>query len=164
VLSTYNVHIPVQLPSFTRGVRRFLADMRDRSEERKYHYRILASAVMRNTCPAVIAGDFNATALTGDMRPLRRITRDAIRASGARYPVSWHAQRRPLRLWRLDWALLRGGVTAVRYEFVHPGLRSDHRIQRLLVTAGGPDSGSAVRSPGASAASYRWRNAGDTSH
>jgi len=133
VISTYNVHIPLQIPSI-RPVGRFLGGMRRRSRERERHHDALVSDLSANPGPAVVAGDFNASPATGDLRRLRRIATDAARASTSLYPVSWHAAQRWLRLWRLDWVFVRGKVCANRYELIHPGVRSDHRIQFLAVT------------------------------
>lgn len=128
VLSTYNVHIPVQVPPM-RPANGYLRELCRRSRERQAHVAMLVSDLRANRAPTVVAGDFNATSLTGDLRPLRRCAVDAARSGGPLYPVSWHAGRWWLSMWRLDWMFLRGGVTARRYRLARPGVRSDHRVQ-----------------------------------
>jgi len=42
-----------------------------------------------------------------------------------------------MKLWRLDWAFTSGGARVDKYEFLDPEGRSDHCVQRLLVTSNG---------------------------
>lgn len=134
VLSTYNLHIPVQIGPYSPFTRQFYRVLREQAGERDRQLRQLAADVAQNAGPVVVAGDFNASAAVGDVRRLEAVLTDAIRAHGSIYPVSWNCHRRLLRMWRLDWAFVSGGVRVRRYEFLDPGGRSDHCVQRLLVT------------------------------
>ncbi len=136
VLSTYNAHIPVQLGPFSPVTGLFYRVVRERAAERDRQIHQLAADLAANPGPAVVAGDFNASPAVGDVRRLESVGTDAIRANRSIYPVSWNCHRRLLRMWRLDWAFVSGGAAVQRYEFLDPGGRSDHCVQRLLVTAG----------------------------
>lgn len=134
VLSTYNVHIPVQLAPLNPLRREFYQIVRQRAHDRISHYQCLAGDLAANVQPSLVAGDFNASAAVGDLRRLAAVATDAIHANRSIYPVSWDANRRMLRLWRLDWAFAGGGTDVRRYEFLSTAGRSDHHIQSLLVT------------------------------
>jgi endonuclease/exonuclease/phosphatase (EEP) superfamily protein YafD len=134
VLSTYNVHIPVQFAPVSPLSRTFYRVMRQRAGSRNLHYYRLARDLTANTHPALVAGDFNASPAVGDLRRLADVARDPIRANRGFYPVSWDARRRLPSLWRLDWVFVAGRLTVHRYEFRSPDGRSDHRVQWLLVT------------------------------
>lgn len=134
VLSTYNVHMPVQLAPLSPLCREFYQVVRRRAYDRNSHYQCLAGDLAANVQPSLIAGDFNASPAVGDLRRLAGVATDAIHANRSIYPASWDASRRMLRLWRLDWAFAGGGTDVRRYEFLSTSGRSDHRIQSLLVT------------------------------
>jgi endonuclease/exonuclease/phosphatase (EEP) superfamily protein YafD len=134
VLSTYNVHIPVQLPALSPLRREFYQVVRRRAHYRNSHYQCLADDLAANVQPSLVAGDFNASPAVGDLRRLAGVATDAIHANRSIYPVSWDDNRRMLKLWRLDWAFADGGTDVRRYEFLSPSGRSDHQIQSLLVT------------------------------
>jgi endonuclease/exonuclease/phosphatase (EEP) superfamily protein YafD len=135
VLSTYNVHIPVQFDPVSPLRRTFYRAMRQHAESRNLHYHRLARDLAANAHPALIAGDFNASPAVGDLRRLADIANDAIYASRALNPVSWDAGHRARALWRLDWVFVAGRVRVHQYEFRSPEGRSDHRVQWLLVSA-----------------------------
>jgi endonuclease/exonuclease/phosphatase (EEP) superfamily protein YafD len=134
VLSTYNVHVPVQFAPLSPLHREFYQVMRQRAASRNLHYHCLARDLAANTHPALVAGDFNASPAVGDLQRLAEVATDAIRASRSLNPVSWDARRRARALWRLDWVFVAGRVTVHQYEFRSPDGRSDHRVQWLLVT------------------------------
>lgn len=134
VLSTYNVHLPVQLAALNPLRREFYQVVRRRAHDRNSHYQCLAGDLAANVQPSLVAGDFNASPAVGDLRRLTDVATDAIHANRSIYPVSWDANRRMLRLWRLDWAFAHGGTDVRRYEFLSTSGRSDHHIQSLLVT------------------------------
>ncbi|HKB30067.1 MAG TPA: endonuclease/exonuclease/phosphatase family protein [Streptosporangiaceae bacterium] len=139
VLSTYNLHIPVQLGPFSPFSRLFYRVVRERARERDEQYGALVRDIAGNREAVIVAGDFNASPIVGDVHRLELAATDAIRASHSLYPVSWNCRRRLLKLWRLDWAFVSGGARVHRYEFVDPGGRSDHCVQRLLVTVDQPE-------------------------
>jgi endonuclease/exonuclease/phosphatase (EEP) superfamily protein YafD len=140
VLSTYNVHIPVQLAPLNPLRREFYQVVRWRAHDRNSHYECLAGDLAANAQPSLVAGDFNASPAVGDLRRLAGAATDAIHANRSIYPVSWDASRWMLRLWRLDWAFAGGGTAVRRYEFLSAPGRSDHRIQSLLVAVPGDRS------------------------
>ncbi|MEV4710337.1 endonuclease/exonuclease/phosphatase family protein [Micromonospora sp. NPDC049374] len=136
-LSTYNVHMPVQLlmeeSPFSGN---FYREIRERHERRSEEYRALTADVKANRNPLLVAGDFNTSPAMGDNRALLNATTDAAASSGDLYPVSWRVGGQVPKLWRNDWALLGNGARAVEYGFVDSMGNSDHAAQRLTVTLG----------------------------
>ncbi|WP_030320841.1 endonuclease/exonuclease/phosphatase family protein, partial [Streptomyces flavochromogenes] len=133
VLSTYNVHIPVQL-TVTNPLRpAFLRDMRRRAAARDREYAALVDDLRGNPHPVLVTGDFNTSAAIGDIRRMPRSLRDAIGACRSVLPASWNARAR-LRLWRIDWAFTGGGARVGSYRFRDAEGLSDHLVQELTVT------------------------------
>ncbi len=133
ILSTYNVHIPVQLTVMNPLSRAFFADMRRRHEARRREYDALVADLLANPHPFLVSGDFNTSAAIGDIRRMPRTAHDAIGANRSLLPVSWHARWR-LRLWRIDWVFTSTGVRAEQYAFRDPGGLSDHLAQDVTIT------------------------------
>ncbi|WP_395363367.1 endonuclease/exonuclease/phosphatase family protein [Streptomyces sp. YH02] len=139
ILSTYNVHIPVQLTVMNPLRPAFLRDMRRRAAARDREYAALLADLRGNPHPVLVTGDFNTSAAIGDirrMRPARRTPgslRDAIGACRSVLPASWNARAR-LRLWRIDWAFTGGGARVGSYRFRDAEGLSDHLVQELTVT------------------------------
>ncbi|MFG3283008.1 endonuclease/exonuclease/phosphatase family protein [Streptomyces sp. NPDC048111] len=133
VLSTYNVHIPVQLTVMNPLGAAFFRDMRRRHLARRREYDALVADLLTNPHPFLVSGDFNTSAAIGDIRRMPRTARDAIGANRALLPASWHARWR-LRLWRIDWVFTSAAVRAVRYAFRDPGGLSDHLAQDVTIT------------------------------
>ncbi|MFE4862070.1 endonuclease/exonuclease/phosphatase family protein [Streptomyces sp. NPDC056670] len=133
VLSTYNVHIPVQLTVMNPLSRAFFRDMRRRHEARRREYDALVADLLANPHPFLVSGDFNTSAAIGDIRRMPRSARDAIGANRSLFPASWHA-RWKLRLWRIDWVFTSTGVRVERYAFRDPGGLSDHLAQDVTIT------------------------------
>jgi endonuclease/exonuclease/phosphatase (EEP) superfamily protein YafD len=133
VVSTYNVHIPVQVWLVNPFSRRFFASMRRRAAAREREFQALEADLRANPHDFLAAGDFNTSAAVGDIRRMRAVARDATRANRSAYPVSWNARSRLLRLWRIDWAFTNPSVRVDRYRFLHPGKLSDHHVQDLIV-------------------------------
>ncbi|WP_157870039.1 MULTISPECIES: endonuclease/exonuclease/phosphatase family protein [unclassified Streptomyces] len=132
VLSTYNVHIPVQL-TVTNPLRpAFLRDMRRRAAARDREYTALVEDLRDNPHPVLVTGDFNTSAAIGDIRRMPGSLRDAIGACRSLCPASWNARAR-LRLWRIDWAFTGGGARVGRYRFRAAEGLSDHLVQELTV-------------------------------
>lgn len=132
VLSTYNVHIPVQLRLVSPLTRQFYRNIRARAADRRREYRALAADLRTNSHPCVIAGDFNTSPAIGELRWVKQVARDETRVLTGLYPVSWNARSR-VPLWRLDWLFTRGEAVVERYELLDPHGLSDHRLQSALV-------------------------------
>ncbi|WP_369146427.1 endonuclease/exonuclease/phosphatase family protein [Streptomyces sp. R44] len=133
VLSTYNVHIPVQLTVMNPLRPAFLRDMRRRAAARDREYAALVADLRSNPHPVLVTGDFNTSAAIGDIRRMPRTLRDAIGACRSVLPASWNARAR-LRLWRIDWAFTGGGARVGSYRFRDAEGLSDHLVQELTVT------------------------------
>ncbi|WP_338493799.1 endonuclease/exonuclease/phosphatase family protein [Streptomyces sp. SJL17-4] len=136
ILSTYNVHIPVQLTVMNPLRPAFLRDMRRRAAARDREYAALLADLRGNPHPVLVTGDFNTSAAIGDIRRVRRASRplrDAIGACRSLCPASWNARAR-LRLWRIDWTFTGGGARVGSYRFRDAEGLSDHLVQELTVT------------------------------
>ncbi|MFF3842097.1 endonuclease/exonuclease/phosphatase family protein [Streptomyces sp. NPDC001930] len=133
ILSTYNVHIPVQLTVMNPLRPAFLRDMRRRAAAREREYAALVDDLRGNPHPVLVTGDFNTSAAIGDIRRMPRSLRDAIGACRSVLPASWNARAR-LRLWRIDWAFTGGGARVGSYRFRPAEGLSDHLVQELTVT------------------------------
>ncbi|MER7945768.1 endonuclease/exonuclease/phosphatase family protein [Streptomyces sp. NPDC096079] len=133
VLSTYNVHIPVQLTVMNPLRPAFLRDMRRRAAARDREYAALVADLRGNPLPVLVTGDFNTSAAIGDIRRMPRSLRDAVGACRSVLPASWNARAR-LRLWRIDWAFTGGGARVGSYRFRDAEGLSDHLVQELTVT------------------------------
>ncbi|WP_328942634.1 endonuclease/exonuclease/phosphatase family protein [Streptomyces sp. NBC_00250] len=139
ILSTYNVHIPVQLTVMNPLRPAFLRDMRRRAAARDREYTALVADLRDNPHPVLVTGDFNTSAAIGDIRRMRGTRgahgslRDAIGVCRSLCPASWNARAR-LRLWRIDWAFTGGGARVGSYRFVDAAGLSDHLVQELTVT------------------------------
>ncbi|MFD3725768.1 endonuclease/exonuclease/phosphatase family protein [Streptomyces sp. NPDC058671] len=133
ILSTYNVHIPVQLTVMNPLRPAFLRDMRRRAAARDREYAALVADLRGNPHPVVVTGDFNTSAAIGDIRRMPASLRDAIGACRSVLPASWNARAR-LRLWRIDWAFTGGGARVGSYRFRDAQGLSDHLVQELTLT------------------------------
>ncbi|MEU9195441.1 endonuclease/exonuclease/phosphatase family protein [Streptomyces hundungensis] len=133
VLSTYNVHIPVQLTVMNPLCRAFFRDMRRRHEARRREYDALVADLLANPHPFLVSGDFNTSAAIGDIRRMPKSAHDAIGANRALLPASWNARWKP-RLWRIDWVFTSAGLCARSYAFRDPGGLSDHLAQDVTIT------------------------------
>ncbi|MGW2866386.1 endonuclease/exonuclease/phosphatase family protein [Streptomyces sp. SDr-06] len=133
VVSTYNVHIPVQLTVMNPLSRAFFRDMRRRHGARLREYDALVADLAANPHPFLVSGDFNTSAAIGDIRRMPRSARDAIGANRSLFPASWNARRKP-RLWRIDWVFTSAGLHTEQYAFRDPGGLSDHLAQDVTIT------------------------------
>lgn len=130
VVSTYNVHIPVQ---FSTAIGRdFLADTRRRTTARAAQLSGLVSDIADNRAPILLAGDFNTSPGMGDLRGVRDTLNDATPALRSWYPVSWQADGLPL--WRLDWVFTDDRIRVDRYDLRDPQGMSDHRLQEMMIS------------------------------
>jgi endonuclease/exonuclease/phosphatase family metal-dependent hydrolase len=136
-LSTYNVHMPVQLLIEASPLsRRFYSEIQKRHDRRAEEYRALTQSVRDNQNPSFIAGDFNTSPAMGDNRELLEITTDAAMSTTMWYPASWREGGHLPTLWRTDWALTRGEVGVLAYEFLSSEGNSDHKAQMLTLRVG----------------------------
>ncbi|MFC7326630.1 endonuclease/exonuclease/phosphatase family protein [Marinactinospora rubrisoli] len=133
-LALYNVHIPVQIDPgwhlLTTDIPRLL---QERERSRAAQFAGLEQALAADPGPAVVAGDFNSTAVMGELDSLRGSLRDAAWAGDSVYPVSWSERAALLGFWRLDWAFTTPEVDVRRYDLVPMGDLSDHRSQVIEV-------------------------------
>jgi endonuclease/exonuclease/phosphatase (EEP) superfamily protein YafD len=139
VLSTFNVHIPVQLRLISPLRAEFYRNVRERAGDRESEYAGLRRDVADCPNPAVIAGDFNTTPAVGDVRHIAALGVDAVPLTGRFYPVSWQA-RAGMRWWRLDWVLSTAGARVHGYRFRDPRGLSDHCVQEVSVSLADPDA------------------------
>ncbi|RCV47900.1 endonuclease/exonuclease/phosphatase family protein [Marinitenerispora sediminis] len=133
-LALYNVHIPVQIdPGWHLLTTDIPQMLQERERSRAAQFAGLEQALAAVPGPAVVAGDFNSTAVMGELDTLRGSLRDAARAGDSVYPVSWSERAAFLGLWRLDWAFTTPEVDVRRYDLVPMGDLSDHRSQVIEV-------------------------------
>lgn len=127
-VAVYNVHIPVHVDLADNPLGGgFWSTLRERNGVRQAQLSALRADLRRAGGPRLVAGDFNASSATGDLRWLRRNLRDA---AGGGYPRSWPQDGRMPPLWRLDWCFVGGGLAAGRYE-LRGAPQSDHRLQSV---------------------------------
>ncbi|MET7394167.1 endonuclease/exonuclease/phosphatase family protein [Dactylosporangium sp. NPDC005572] len=129
IISTYNVHLPVQIDLAVS--RRFFSLIQERDGLRRRQLAGLQSDLAANNRPAIIAGDFNTSPAMGDLDALRATLHDA---NTALYPGSWPAG---LPLWRVDWTFTTAGLVADDYQLVATDGLSDHRAQRVRIVLKG---------------------------
>jgi hypothetical protein len=130
VVSTYNVHLPVQVNLVADS--KFFSFIDERNTARHHFLDALAADVAANRQPVVIAGDFNTSPSMADLDPLRERLHDAAEASGHPLPGSWPAWF-GLAWWRLDWTLTNDQVHVTRYDLRDPRGMSDHRAQDMML-------------------------------
>lgn len=133
LLSTFNVHIPVQLRLISPLRAEFYRAVRERAGDRAREFGGLARDVAGCPHPALIAGDFNTTPAVGDARRIARLGADAVQLAGRFCPTSWQA-RPGMRWWRLDWVLTTPGAQVHHYRFRDPRGLSDHSVQEVSVS------------------------------
>jgi endonuclease/exonuclease/phosphatase family metal-dependent hydrolase len=129
-LSTYNVHLPVQVNLVADS--KFFSFIDERNAARHHFLDALTQDVAANANPVVVAGDFNTSPAMADLDQLRERLHDAAEASGDLLPGSWPA-RFGLAWWRLDWTLTNDRVHVTRYDLRDPLGMSDHRAQDMLL-------------------------------
>ncbi|WP_329109580.1 endonuclease/exonuclease/phosphatase family protein [Micromonospora sp. NBC_01699] len=137
VLSTYNVHLPVQLsPEDSPLDPDFYLVVKDQRAQREPQFRALAADVATNDNAVLVAGDLNTSPAMGDVRKLPESLRDASYAMSSLYPTSWAESSNWPRWWRLDWAFVSPDVRVHSYEFRSARGLSDHRSQELVISTG----------------------------
>ncbi|MEO3748341.1 endonuclease/exonuclease/phosphatase family protein [Plantactinospora sp. B5E13] len=136
VLSTYNLHLPVQLsPDHSPFGAEFYRVIREQHAQREPQWRALARDVPTNPHPVLVAGDLNTSPAMGDLAKLPDGLRDAGYASRSLTPATWSDTPGWPRWWRLDWALVSSGVRVHSYRFGESTRgASDHRGQHLVVS------------------------------
>lgn len=130
VVSTYNVHMPIQIIIEKNW---FSADFYDEIRRRHFiraeEFRALTADVADNPLPLVVAGDFNTSPAMGDNRPLLDVTEDAASFSDMLYPATWRVGGQLPKLWRNDWFLIRNDIRVTGFESRDPEGNSDHLVQ-----------------------------------
>ena len=135
ILSTYNVHMPIQIiiekDWFSRD---FYFEIWRRHFIRADEYDALLRDVSNNSLPLVIAGDFNTSPAMGDNRRLLDSTQDAVRFSNILYPATWRVGGQLPRLWRNDWFLIRNSLVVNEFRSIDPEGNSDHLVQSVRLS------------------------------
>ena len=134
LVSVYDVHLPTQMDlneSPLSGA--FYRTVASRYDRRNAQLDSLVADLGRNRNPSVVAGDFNTSQSMGSIRPLQRMSTDAVGASRSLLPSSWNAHQEAL-LFRLDWMFTRNGLEPARFTFVDPEGMSDHDLQDAVVS------------------------------
>ncbi|MGJ3262829.1 MAG: endonuclease/exonuclease/phosphatase family protein [Salinarimonas sp.] len=137
VLSTYNIHMPVQLiiEDDWFGAN-FYNEIRRRHYIRADEFDVLTADVAANPNPLVIAGDFNTSPAMGDNRDLLAVTRDAAATSGILYPATWRVGGQLPKLWRNDWFLVDNDIRVELFRSIDPEGNSDHLVQVVDLSVG----------------------------
>lgn len=131
-LSVYNAHIQVPVDTSATPIG-FVRSAHDRFGNRRLQYQAIADDIADNPNQSVVMGDFNTSPSMRDTRVFDGLLRDAVGASRSFYPVSWQTQG-PLQLWRVDRTFTTDQLTVHDYDLVDPGGRSDHALQRVVVS------------------------------
>lgn len=127
VLSTYNIHMPIQIIIEQNWFERaFYEEIERRHVIRRNEFRILTKDVADNPNPVIVAGDFNTSPAMGDIRGLLDVTQDAASSSGRLYPATWRVGGQLPMLWRNDWYLLRNNLVVDEFRSLDPEGNSDH--------------------------------------
>ncbi|MFV1593449.1 endonuclease/exonuclease/phosphatase family protein [Phaeobacter sp. JH20_36] len=138
VVSTYNVHMPIQIiieqDWFSAA---FYNEIKRRHAIRQQEFAALTADVRSNPKPLVIAGDFNTSPAIGDNRKLLKATRDAVSYTSIVYPATWRVGGQLPKLWRNDWFLVGNAIKVADFWQLDPEGNSDHLGQavNLRVTA-----------------------------
>ena len=133
-LSTYNVHMPIQIIIERDWLSaEFYDQIYRRHHIRAEEYRALRADVLANPNALVISGDFNTSQAMGDNRDLLEVTTDATKFSAMMYPVTWRIGGQLPQLWRNDWFLVRNDLSVERFEYLDPEGNSDHLAQRVEI-------------------------------
>lgn len=135
VLSTYNIHMPIQIIIEKNW---FSADFYDEIRQRHFirqdEYNVLTQDVADNSNPLVLAGDLNTSPAMGDNRGLLDVTTDAASFSPILYPSTWRVGGQLPKLWRNDWFLIGNNITVSQFQSIDPEGNSDHLAQVVDLT------------------------------
>lgn len=140
IISTYNVHMPIQIIIEKNWFSRdFFFEIWRRHFIRQNEYQVLTSDVAGNQNPLVVAGDFNTSPAMGDNRQLLKITRDAANFGQSLYPSTWRVGGQLPRLWRNDWFLIRNDIGVISFQSLNPEGNSDHLVQSVHLVVETPE-------------------------
>lgn len=132
-VSFYNLHTPAQINTTLSPLGSgFYQVLREQYSRRRASFAALATDFATNDQPAVVAGDFNATAAMGLRHLLPERLVDRTPTLGSLYPISWKDPGPTL--WRLDWLFTTATVRVHRYALVDPDGLSDHHAQTAVVS------------------------------
>ena len=130
ILSTYNVHMPIQIIIEQNWFsREFYFEIWRRHHIRRNEYQKLLENVDHNQSPLIIAGDFNTSPTMGDNRSIINSTQDATDYGNRIYPSTWRFGGQLPLLWRNDWFFLKNGIDVTNFESINPDGNSDHLVQ-----------------------------------
>lgn len=140
MLSTYNVHMPIQIIIEDNWFSvDFYDEIRRRHFIRQDEFRTLAADVSSNPLPLVIAGDFNTSPAMGDNRGLLKVTQDAASFSSILYPATWRVGGQLPKLWRNDWFLIKNNIRVDEFRSLDPEGNSDHLTQSVDLSIVNPE-------------------------
>ncbi|MBE1489790.1 endonuclease/exonuclease/phosphatase family protein [Plantactinospora soyae] len=136
VLSTYNLHLPVQLsPDHSPLDGEFYRIVREQHAQREPQWRALARDVAANPNPRLVAGDLNTSPAMGDLAKMPDGLRSANHATSSPFPATWSDTSGWPRWWQLDWAFVSATVRVHSYRIGGgTGGLSDHRSQQLVIS------------------------------
>jgi endonuclease/exonuclease/phosphatase family metal-dependent hydrolase len=136
ILSTYNIHMPIQIIIEQNWLDSdFYEEIKRRHIVRHNEFGVLTKDVADNPNPVIVAGDFNTSPAMGDNRDLLDVTEDAAASSGRLYPATWRVGGQLPMLWRNDWFLIRNDIEVEEFRSLDPQGNSDHLVQSVdLVT------------------------------
>jgi endonuclease/exonuclease/phosphatase (EEP) superfamily protein YafD len=136
VLSTYNLHLPVQLsPDHSPLDGEFYRIVRKQHAQREPQWRALARDVAANRNPRLVAGDFNTSPAMGDLAKMPDGLRSTNHATSSPFPATWSDTSGWPRWWQLDWAFVSATVRVHSYRIGgRTGGLSDHRSQQLVIS------------------------------
>lgn len=135
VLSTYNIHMPIQIIIEQNWFESdFYKEIERRHVVRQNEFRVLTKDVAGNPNPVIVAGDFNTSPAMGDNRALLDVTEDAASSSGRLYPATWRVGGQLPMLWRNDWYLIRNNIEVEEFLSLDPQGNSDHLVQSVDLT------------------------------
>ncbi|MDG4764940.1 endonuclease/exonuclease/phosphatase family protein [Solwaraspora sp. WMMD406] len=136
VVSFYNSHIyqpPQRIFRLRNDPDRSMFEIdRFNFEIRKASYEAIAADVAQNENLIVLAGDLNTSPAMGIFRMIPDRLVDQTRALPEIYPATWPIAR---PAWRLDWLFTTADVRVSRYELRDAGGLSDHKVQRVVLSA-----------------------------
>ncbi|MFC7308118.1 endonuclease/exonuclease/phosphatase family protein [Streptomyces monticola] len=134
-LSVYNLHWDTPIGDSRNPLSAgFHRQVQEQHQRRAAHLRALTHDLTRNRRPTLVAGDFNSTPASGDLREIRSLLSDATPAQRDLLPASFRTDGLIPGLWRLDWVFTGGGVRVHRYRFTDAQGLSDHEAQSLVVS------------------------------
>lgn len=101
-------------------------------EIRRASYRAVAADIAQNQNRIVLGGDLNTSPAMGILRMIPGRLVDQTRALSSIYPATWPVGT---SMWRLDWLFTTPDVAVSSYDLLDPQGLSDHKVQRIVLSA-----------------------------